>query len=75
MCKRLVTVYYYHDVSFSPKTSKPGNKGLVPTMGGKELGGGGEVSSGWGGGSPTVTVTFFLTLSTVVNRRMMKNPP
>ena len=44
MCKRLVTVYYYHDVSFSPKTSKPGNKGLVPTMGGKELGGGGEKS-------------------------------
>ena len=84
MFKRLVTVYYYQDVSFSPNTSKPGNKGqlkgLVPTMGessweGGGGGAGGEVSSGWGGGSPTVTVTFFLALSTVVNRRMMKNPP
>ena len=57
MFKRLVTVYYYHDVSFSSKTSKPGNKGLVTTMG---KGSGEEVSSGWGGGgAPTVTVTFF----------------
>ena len=83
MFKRLVTVYYYQDVSFSPNTSKPGNKGqlkgLVPTMGESSWegggGAGGEVSSGWGGGSPTVTVTFFLALSTIVNRRMMKNPP
>ena len=59
------------------KTSKLGNKGEVPTMGGRSGGGGGsgEVSSGWGGGAPTVTVTFFLTLSAVVKRRMMKNPP
>ena len=72
MFKRLVTVYYYHDVSFSSETSKPGNKGLVTTMG---EGSGEEVSSGWGGGVPTVTVTFFQTLSAVVKRRMMKNPP
>ena len=46
MFKRLVTVYYYQDVSFSPNTSKPGNKGqlkgLVPTMGESSWEGGGR---------------------------------
>ena len=63
MFQRLVTVYYYHDVSFSSKTSKPGNKGLVTTMG---EGSGEEVCSGCGGAYLRVTVTFFETLSAVV---------
>ena len=63
MFQRLVTVYYYHDVSFSSKTSKPGNKGLVTTMG---EGSGEEVSSGCAGAYLRVTVTFFQTLSAVV---------
>ena len=40
MFLRLITVRHYHDVSFSPKTSKPGNEDLFTTMG--EGSGGGE---------------------------------
>ena len=78
MFKRLITVHHYHDVSFSPKTTKPGNEDLFNTKG--QGSAGEEVSSGWGGGGGgvsvhTVTVTLFQTLFAVVKRRMMKNPP
>ena len=33
MFKRLITVHHHHDVSFSPKRSKPGNEDLFTTMG------------------------------------------
>ena len=48
MFKRLITVHHYHDVSFSPKTTKPGNEDLFNTKG--QGSAGEEVSSGWGGG-------------------------
>lgn len=72
MVLRLITVHQYHDVSFSPKTSKPGNEDLFATIG-EESGGGG----GGGGGFrklPTVTVTLFQTLVAVDTLRMMENP-
>ena len=59
MFKRLATVYYYYDVLFSSKTSKPGNKGLVTTMG---KGSGEEVSSGWGGARTYRNRYFFSDL-------------
>ena len=48
MFKRLITAHHYHDVSFSPKTTKPGNEDLCNTKG--QGSAGEEVSSGWGGG-------------------------
>ena len=71
----LITVYHYHAVSFSPKTSKPGNEDLFTTMGQGSAGGRSLLGMGRGGGSvPTVTVTLLQTLFAVVKRRMMKNP-
>ena len=76
MFKRLIPVHHHHDVSFSPKRSKPGNEDLFTTMG--QWSRGKEVSSEWGGGGgegvPTVTVPLFQTLFNVVKRRMIKNP-
>ena len=48
MFKRLIPVHHHHDVSFSPKRSKPGNEDLFTTMGQGSRGK--EVSSEWGGG-------------------------
>ena len=75
MFKRLITVHHYHDVSFSPKTSKPGNEDLFTTMG--QGSAGGRILLGmWRGAGdvPTVNVTLFQTVFAVVKRRMMKKP-
>ena len=70
----MITVHHYHDVSLSPKTSKPGNEDLFTTMGQGSAGGRSLLGMGRGGDVPTVNVTLFQTLFVVVKRRMMKNP-
>ena len=74
MFKRLITVHHYHDVSFSPKTSKPGNEDLFTTMGQGSAGERSLLGMGSGGNVPTVNVTLFQTVFAVVKRRMMKTP-
>ena len=46
----MITVHHYHDVSLSPKTSKPGNEDLFTTMGQGSAGGRRLLGMGRGGG-------------------------
>ena len=55
----MITVHHYHDVSFSPKTSKPGNEDLFTTMG--QGSAGEQVSSGWGGGERTYRNRYLIS--------------